>query len=82
MRDLTFTPSGATVLFVEIQLIDDPFFEGREKFTLQLEANQPRIILGPDRTSVSIVDNEGNTVNYASVSQGYPHSSNGHNIIV
>lgn len=56
---LTFMPGEPQTLSMEIQLVDDEFFEGREDFTLQLRTSQERVLLTTGTTLVAIVDNEG-----------------------
>ena len=58
---LTFMPGDPQALSMEIELVDDEFFEGREEFTLQLRTNQERVLFTTEATLVAIVDNEGKT---------------------
>lgn len=57
--NFTFSPGSPREVRLEVELEDDPFFEGREDFTLSLGTAQPRVVFSPASTVVSIVDNEG-----------------------
>ena len=59
--NVTFVPGGPRRISVGVELIDDVFFEGREEFSLQLRAPQPRVLLSAATAAavVAIVDNEG-----------------------
>ena len=54
-----FTPDGGSVLSIDVEIIDDEVFEGREDFSLILDSAQPRVIFNPQQTSIAITDNEG-----------------------
>ena len=54
-----FEPRNPPNISFVVDLVDDPFFEGREDFTLQLRTNNPRVIFSQGTTDISIVDNEG-----------------------
>ena len=58
----SFSPDGPLAYPISIILLDDPFFEGREDFTLEIRTRMPRVELSPNVITVSIVDNEGNTL--------------------
>jgi len=56
---ISFVPGGPRVAALSIFVMDDPVFEGRENFTLQLHSSTPRVNVTTPTTEVSIVDNEG-----------------------
>ena len=56
---VTFEPGGPRVIPIEIDLIDDEFFEGREELTLRLQTTQQRVLFSTETARVAIVDNEG-----------------------
>lgn len=58
--EFVFTPGGGSLLNINVEIIDDDVFEGRENFSLILgRPPQPRVILDPRQTSIAITDNEG-----------------------
>ena len=57
--DLTFGPGQSTSYIVNIDIMDDPVFEGREGFSLLLSTTNERVVLSPGVKEVLIVDNEG-----------------------
>lgn len=54
-----FIPGGGSVLSINVEIIDDDVFEGREDFSLILSSPQPRVVFDLPQTSIAITDNEG-----------------------
>ena len=44
---------------INVEVVDDKVFEGREDFSLILDSPQPRVVFNPQQTSIAITDNEG-----------------------
>ena len=59
-----YTPDGGSVLSINVEIIDDKVFEGREDFSLILDSPQPRVVFNPQETSIAITDNEGLWLEY------------------
>lgn len=57
--DLTFGPGRPTSNDVQVMIMDDRVFEGREGFSLSLSTTNERVVLTPGVKEILIVDNEG-----------------------
>lgn len=55
---VTFLPGESGPKYVEINITDDELLEDKEKFTVFLTSNVPRVSVGRP-ASVEIIDNEG-----------------------
>ena len=59
---LTFpatTSTGDAMQCINVSITDDSVFEESETFTVTVTTTTPRVTLGNDNTTVTIIDNEG-----------------------
>ncbi len=56
-QNLLLIPEGSTTAFIEVQITDDPLFEGQETFQIQLIETEG-VVLNPGEATVTIEDND------------------------
>ncbi len=56
-QNLLLIPEGSTTAFIEVQITDDPLFEGEETFQIQLIETEG-VVLNPGEATVTIEDND------------------------
>ena len=57
---LTFTPGGATLQNIAVNIVDDTLIEGTERFTASLSTGNSFTRIGSiNETTVRIIDNDG-----------------------
>ncbi len=57
LQNLLPIPEGSTTAFIEVQITDDPLFEGEETFQIQLIETEG-VVLNPGEATVTIKDND------------------------
>lgn len=56
---LLFTDEGATMLCINIIVVNDDIFEETENFFLALNSSDDRVILSPSVATIFILDDDG-----------------------
>ena len=73
-------PAGATTATIPVTVIDDSVHEGDETVVLTLIGSAGYSVAGPGTHTLTIVDDDGPTVSFASASQGADEGSGTRNV--
>lgn len=58
MVDLEFDPASS-IMCVEVGIVNDTIVEENEVFSAQLNTSDQQVVLSPDSTTITILDNNG-----------------------